>query len=152
MFPQRRPTTSATRTSVTWIPPRPWDWFYGPGYWWYGYDYPWYPGWNKWAGCHRPTPWWWHGTSHTPPEVVAERELEIGPDGTVAEPGTLQAAPADVIACATATLQRWSFAAPPRGEPLVVEAPLTFTAYQGPARALCPEQFAVVDSDGNLRE
>ena len=70
-----------TRTAVDkpWYPPRPWDWFYGPGYWWFGYDYTWYPGFLKW-GCMRPVPFWWP-QRHAPPEIVAEREVEIGPDG-----------------------------------------------------------------------
>ena len=70
-----------TRTAVDkpWYPPRPWDWFYGPGYWWFGYNYTWYPGFAKW-GCLRPAPFWWP-QRHTPPEVLAEQEVEIGPDG-----------------------------------------------------------------------
>ncbi len=65
----------------SWYPPMPWDWLYGPGYWWFAYDYPWYPGWQKW-GCSRPSPWWfWHAPD--PPEVIVEREVPIGPDGTV---------------------------------------------------------------------
>jgi uncharacterized protein YfaS (alpha-2-macroglobulin family) len=67
--------------SATWYPPRPWDWFYGSGYGWLAYDYAWYPGWSRW-GCVRPAPWYWHRGS-PPPEVVAEQEVEIGPDGTV---------------------------------------------------------------------
>lgn len=66
----------------TWYPYAPWDWFYGGGYWWFAYDYTWYPGWNKWAGCVRPTPWWWRGPRN-PPELVAEQEVEIGPNGEV---------------------------------------------------------------------
>ena len=66
----------------SWYPPGDWDWLYGPGYWWFGHDYHWYPGWAKW-GCRRPIPWWWRG-GHQPPEMVAEREVEIGDDGTVA--------------------------------------------------------------------
>ena len=70
-----------TPHTETWYPPSPWDWFYGPGYWWFSYDYDWYPGWNRW-GCVRPSPWWlWRAP--TPPEIVAEREVEIGADGTV---------------------------------------------------------------------
>jgi len=71
------------RTGYTerWYPPGPWDWFYGPGYWWYAYDYVWYPGWRHW-GCPRPIPFWWP-QRHEPPEVVADREVEIGEDGTV---------------------------------------------------------------------
>ncbi|MFZ5830538.1 MAG: alpha-2-macroglobulin family protein [Planctomycetota bacterium] len=64
-----------------WFPPGPWDWFYGPGYWWFSYDYTWYPGWQRW-GCERPMPFWWP-RGHQPPEVVAEREVEIGPEGVV---------------------------------------------------------------------
>lgn len=72
-----------TRTNYTerWYPPAPWDWFYGPGYWWFARDYAWYPGWHKW-GCLAPVPFWWPQRS-APPEIVAEREVEIGEDGTV---------------------------------------------------------------------
>ncbi len=64
-----------------WYPSGPWDWLYGPGYWWFAEDYSWYPGWGHW-GCLRPTPWWfWH--QPTPPELVVEREVPIGPDGTI---------------------------------------------------------------------
>lgn len=64
-----------------WFPEMPWDWFYGKGYWWSAYDYEWYPGWGRW-GCERPWPWWQHH-GNTPPEVVAEKEVEIGEDGIV---------------------------------------------------------------------
>jgi hypothetical protein len=83
------PVTSATvkykvlRTNFDghWYPPSPWDWLYGEGFWWFSYDYDWHPGWARW-GCPRPAPWWfWRAP--TPPEVVAEREAPIGPDGTV---------------------------------------------------------------------
>jgi uncharacterized protein YfaS (alpha-2-macroglobulin family) len=70
-----------TTHAAAWHPPRPWDWFYGRGYAWFGYDYAWYPGWTKW-GCVRPIPPWW-GRGPTPPELVAEQEVDIGPDGTV---------------------------------------------------------------------
>ncbi|MEX2176034.1 MAG: MG2 domain-containing protein [Pirellulaceae bacterium] len=66
-----------------WFPVAPWDWCYGPGYWWYAYDYPWYRGWSDWVGCVRPLPSWWPRHDHTPPEVVAEVEREIGPEGIV---------------------------------------------------------------------
>ena len=71
------------RSSQTesWYPPWRWDWLYGPGYWWFAYDYAWYPGWRQW-GCLRPLPFWWPHAQQ-PPELVAERELEIGPDGKV---------------------------------------------------------------------
>jgi len=62
-----------------WFPLAKWDWMYGRGYWWFAYDYDWYPGFKRW-GCFRPTPWWWGG-HQDPPELVAEREAEIGPDG-----------------------------------------------------------------------
>ncbi|MCC7474555.1 MAG: alpha-2-macroglobulin [Pirellulales bacterium] len=67
--------------NARWYPPGPWDWLYGAGYLWLGDDYPWYPGWREW-GCMRPEPpWGWRRP--TQPEVVAERETAIGPDGTV---------------------------------------------------------------------
>jgi uncharacterized protein YfaS (alpha-2-macroglobulin family) len=72
-----------TDHSAEWFPQAPWDWCFGPGYWWFAYDKPWYPGWNEWAGCRRPWPWWvWRG-NFNPPELVAEQEVEIGADGTV---------------------------------------------------------------------
>lgn len=73
-----------TRTahSAQWYPPAPWDWFYGPGYWWFGYDYEWWPGWYGW-GCRRPWPGWWP-VQPDPPEIVAEAEVPVGEDGTVA--------------------------------------------------------------------
>lgn len=66
----------------TWYPIAPWDWCFGKGYWWFSYDYTWYPGWERWAGCVRPLPWWLP-FNRQPPEVVAEREVPIGEDGTV---------------------------------------------------------------------
>lgn len=71
-----------TSHNSTWYPAASWDWFYGRGYWWFCGDYAWYPGWHRW-GCARPYPiWWGHGAEQ--PEVVVERETEIGEDGTVA--------------------------------------------------------------------
>jgi len=74
---------TVNRTSYTerWYPIGPWDWFYGPGYWWFAYDCAWYPGWNHW-GCLRPSPFWWP-QRHDPPELIAQQEVAIGPDGTV---------------------------------------------------------------------
>lgn len=69
-----------TAAESHWHPPAPWDWFYGRGYWWFSPDYVWYPGWNSW-GCSRPFPIWWPRGA-TPPEVVADAEAEIDPDGT----------------------------------------------------------------------
>ena len=65
-----------------WFPSGRWDWLYGKGYWWFGQNYDWYPGWRGW-GCIAPTPPWWGGSRWTPPELVLEREYEIGADGTV---------------------------------------------------------------------
>ncbi len=70
-----------TTHSQNWYPPMPWDWLYGSGYGWFAQDYRWYPGWNRW-GCLAPRPWWFWRAS-TPPEVIAEREVAIGADGTV---------------------------------------------------------------------
>ncbi len=74
-----------TRTAEehSWFPHGEWDWLYGPGYGWFGRDYPWYPGWALW-GCKRVYPFpWWGGMSQGPPEVVAQGDVPIGPDGTV---------------------------------------------------------------------
>lgn len=81
---QARVKYKVTRSSYNqnWYPVAPWDWCFGPGYWWFGYDYQWYPGWQRWVGCVKPAPWWWQRPS-PPPEIVAEHEVEIGPDGTV---------------------------------------------------------------------
>lgn len=72
-----------TDHSQTWFPSAPWDWCFGPGYWWFAYDYHWYPGFDRWAGCLRPSPWWWPQGPSAPPEVVSEQEVEIGEDGTI---------------------------------------------------------------------
>ncbi|MHC4178598.1 MAG: MG2 domain-containing protein, partial [Planctomycetota bacterium] len=61
----------------SWIPSRPWDWFYGRGYWWFGYECLWYPGWEDWGWMIR------FGRGHNPPEVVAENSVPLGKDGTV---------------------------------------------------------------------
>lgn len=74
-------TVRRTTYDARWFPRGDWDWFYGSGYWWFAYDYDWYPGWSKW-GCVRPRGWWWPAPQ-LPPEVVIERETEIGADGTV---------------------------------------------------------------------
>ncbi|MFI5455840.1 MAG: alpha-2-macroglobulin [Isosphaerales bacterium] len=64
-----------------WYPASRWDWMFGPGYWWFAADSSWYPGWSHW-GMLRPVASWW-GRSAAPPEVVAEAELPIRPDGTL---------------------------------------------------------------------
>ncbi|MFP4106526.1 MAG: MG2 domain-containing protein [Phycisphaerae bacterium] len=80
-------TYKITRTEFenVWYPWDPWDWYYGRGYWWFAYEYHWYPGWDNW-GCKAPAPWWWYHWGWRPqpqPELVAEVEGAIGPDGTV---------------------------------------------------------------------
>lgn len=83
------PVTSAKvkykvqRTAYTekWFPRGDWDWLYGKGYWWFAADYAWFPGFAEW-GCFRPVPPWW-GRGFDPPEIVAENEAAIGPDGTI---------------------------------------------------------------------
>jgi uncharacterized protein YfaS (alpha-2-macroglobulin family) len=77
-----RYTVRRTMHDSDWYPIRPWDWLYGSGYWWHAPDYDWYPGWGRW-GCVAPSPWWWP-QRQDPPELVAENEVAIGPDGTVA--------------------------------------------------------------------
>jgi uncharacterized protein YfaS (alpha-2-macroglobulin family) len=67
--------------AAQWYPPGPWDWLYDSGYWWFAYDYDWYPGWNEWGHRRPAMSWYWRPMP--PPEVVAEREVSIGPDGTV---------------------------------------------------------------------
>lgn len=58
-----------------------WDWLYGAGYWWFGGEYAWYPGWSRWGFSGWPT--WWLPRPTAPPEVVADAEVPIGPDGTI---------------------------------------------------------------------
>jgi uncharacterized protein YfaS (alpha-2-macroglobulin family) len=72
-----------TRTAADdrWFPATPWDWLFGTGYWWFGGSYSWYPGWARW-GMAPPIRWWW-GVPQGLPEVVADAEVAIRPDGTV---------------------------------------------------------------------
>ncbi|MEM7394488.1 MAG: hypothetical protein AAF492_19315, partial [Verrucomicrobiota bacterium] len=60
-----------------WTPPGTWDWFYGSGYGWFGSVFDGYPGWRRW-GMTSPS---WFGAR--PPEIVQEKSVDIGPDGTV---------------------------------------------------------------------
>jgi uncharacterized protein YfaS (alpha-2-macroglobulin family) len=69
-----------TAADDRWYPATSWDWLFGPGYWWFGGSYPWYPGWSRW-GVARPALWWW-GRPQAPPEVIADAEVAIRPDGT----------------------------------------------------------------------
>jgi uncharacterized protein YfaS (alpha-2-macroglobulin family) len=71
-----------TTADARWYPAARWDWLFGSGYWWFAPDSSWYPGWSRW-GVLRPIVAWW-GHPQTPPEVVAEAELPIRPDGTIA--------------------------------------------------------------------
>jgi len=64
-----------------WYPAARWDWLFGAGYWWFAADSPWYPGWSSWGVLRPVAPWW--GRNQAPPEVVAEAELPIRPDGTL---------------------------------------------------------------------
>jgi alpha-2-macroglobulin len=81
---QARVKYKVTRSAHTarWYPLGRWDWLYEPGYWWYASDYTWYPGWRDW-GSARPIATWWGFHPQQPPEIVAESEVQIGPDGTV---------------------------------------------------------------------
>jgi len=71
-----------TTADARWYPAGPWDWLFGPGYWWFAADYVWYPGWSSW-GVSRPLASWWP-RPQAPPEVVAEADVPIRPDGTLA--------------------------------------------------------------------
>jgi len=70
-----------SRHDARWYPADRWDWLYGNGYWWFSPDYNWYPGFRSW-GCIAPFPSWFHW-NQDPPELVFERDVTIGPDGTV---------------------------------------------------------------------
>ncbi|MDR0870903.1 MAG: alpha-2-macroglobulin [Planctomycetaceae bacterium] len=70
-----------TKADTAWYPYCRWDWFYGNGYGWLAYDAVYLPGWSKW-GCCRPLPPWFP-IQQGPPELVAEVETDIKPDGTV---------------------------------------------------------------------
>jgi uncharacterized protein YfaS (alpha-2-macroglobulin family) len=70
-----------TTADARWYPSTRWDWLFGAGYWWFSPDYSWYPGWSRWGVLRPILPWW--GRPQTPPEVVAEAELPIRPDGTL---------------------------------------------------------------------
>ncbi len=73
-----------TRTTADerWYPAARWDWLFGPGYWWFAADSSWYPGLV--ALGHAAARGLRGGDVHqTPPEVVAEAEVPIRPDGTL---------------------------------------------------------------------
>lgn len=70
-----------TASDGRWYPIGRWDWLYGAGYGWLGQDRVWYPGFLSW-GWFAPMPPW-NVRPSGPPEVVAEAEVPIGPDGVV---------------------------------------------------------------------
>ncbi len=67
--------------SALWFPYSRWDWLYGGGYGWMDVERRWYPGWRIW-GCRCPLPFW-YGGGHEQPELVIDKEMQIGEDGTV---------------------------------------------------------------------
>ncbi|MDR0521618.1 MAG: hypothetical protein LBH00_07170, partial [Planctomycetaceae bacterium] len=69
------------KADAGWYPLCRWDWLFGNGYGWFAYDCDWLPDWRNW-GCRRPVPPWFPHYSG-PPEIVAEAETKIKPDGTV---------------------------------------------------------------------
>ncbi|MEP3481147.1 MAG: MG2 domain-containing protein [Fuerstiella sp.] len=69
-----------TKKDSRWYPVARWDWLYSPGYWWFAPEYNWYPGFSRW-GCMSPIPFWRNWTPD-PPEIVAEGDADLGPDGT----------------------------------------------------------------------
>ena len=71
---------SRTTADQHWYPAGRWDWLFGHGYWWFAVDSPWYPGWSRW-GVYRPVTLVVAPPSG-PPEVVAQAEVAIRPDGT----------------------------------------------------------------------
>jgi uncharacterized protein YfaS (alpha-2-macroglobulin family) len=72
---------SRTSMNQRWYPRGRWDWLYGRGYGWPVVNRPWYPG-NEFWCCVGPYPWWL-GQRNDPPEIVLDREVQIGEDGTV---------------------------------------------------------------------
>lgn len=63
-----------------WFPAGRWDWLFGEGYGWRATYYAWYPGAQNWCMCMPRWPWvrW----QSDPPELVAEGESPLNPDGT----------------------------------------------------------------------
>ncbi|MDR3632180.1 MAG: MG2 domain-containing protein [Isosphaeraceae bacterium] len=72
-----------TRHDADWFPAGPWDWLYGSGYGWVARNYAWYPGWGSWGWTVSQRQPGMH-FGFEPPEIVAQDEAAIGPDGTVA--------------------------------------------------------------------
>lgn len=61
----------------SWVPPRPWDWLYEPGYWWRNSLYSWYRGHDKVAYC---LPYWYPPQSDAP-ELIAEATVSLDAEG-----------------------------------------------------------------------
>ncbi|MDR3182517.1 MAG: alpha-2-macroglobulin [Planctomycetaceae bacterium] len=68
------------KANADWYPVCSWDWLYGNGYGWLAYDAGFLPRWEQWGYC-RPMPPWFP-IHQGPPEIVAEAETKIKPDGT----------------------------------------------------------------------
>ena len=77
-----RYTVTRTKHFADWYPVRAWDWLYGNGYGWLLPDSDWFPGWRRW-GIFRPFLPWRGVRDEGIPEIVAENQVPIGPDGTV---------------------------------------------------------------------
>ncbi len=80
-----------TTADARWYPASRWDWLFGTGYWWFAPNSSWYPGWSRW-GVPAPAPSWGGGLYAGPPEVLADAEVLIRPDGTF--PVEIDTAPA----------------------------------------------------------
>lgn len=70
-----------TAHTDTWFPAGRWDWLFGSGYGWRSTSYSWYPGANSWCMCVPRWPWYFQRSD--PPELIAQGEQAIGPDGTI---------------------------------------------------------------------
>ncbi|MEM8734110.1 MAG: alpha-2-macroglobulin family protein, partial [Planctomycetota bacterium] len=72
-----------TRTDFTdsFYPAQPYDWCYGPGYWWYAEPSDWHPSWSLWRGCLTPSFGWYPPRGYSPPELIAEMDLELDSEG-----------------------------------------------------------------------
>lgn len=70
-----------TAHTDTWFPAGRWDWLFGSGYGWRSTSYSWYPGAGSWCMCVPRWPWYFQRSD--PPELIAQGEQAIGPDGTI---------------------------------------------------------------------
>ena len=100
--------------------------------WWYSPDRPWYPGWTTW-GIARPAPAWW-GRPEGPPEVVAEAEVPIRPDGTVDSIQLVKGIDEQLDANSITAFSQWKFEPATReGQPVPLEA-IVHIPFRGPGR------------------